>query len=56
MILMNDLVYHYLVMTCIYPAFGYVQVAETVDSHGNMCKRCNDITENDLIAYTTTAL
>jgi len=54
----NDLAYHYLVMTCMDHAFGYVQAAETADSHGDMrkawkdpCKRYNDVTENNLILH-----
>jgi len=59
-VLQNDLAYHYLVMACTEYAFGYVQAAETKDSHGDarkawesLCKRYNDVTENDLIALTT---
>ncbi len=58
-VLKNDLAYHYLVMACTYHAFGYVQAAETVDSHGDehkarkdLCKRYNDVMENGLIALT----
>jgi len=59
-VLKNDLAYHYLVMACTDHAFGYVQVAETADSHGDarkawkdLCKRYDDVTKNDLIALTT---
>jgi len=59
-VLKNDLAYHYLVMACMDHAFGYVQAAETADTHGDshkawkdLCKRYNDVMENDLIALTT---
>jgi len=57
-VLKNDLAYHYLVMACMDHAFGYVQAAETADSHEahkawkDLCKRYNDIMENNLIALT----
>jgi len=59
-VLKNDLAYHDLVMACVLDhAFGYVQVAETANSHGDtckaskdLCKRYNDVMENDLIALT----
>jgi len=37
-VLKKDLAYHYLVMACMDHVFGYVQVAEAVDSHGEICK------------------
>jgi len=57
-ILKNDLGYLYVVMACTDHAFRYM-VVETVDSHDNackawkdLCKRYNDVTENNLIAVT----
>jgi len=59
-VLQNDLAYHYLVMACTDYAFGYVQAMEMKDLHGDtqkawesLCKRYNDMSENDLIALTT---
>ncbi len=42
-VLMNDLAYHYLVMSCTDYAFDYVQAAEGVDSYGDARKAWNDL-------------
>jgi len=59
-VLKNGLAYHYLVMACTDCPFRYEQLVETVDSHKDvckawkgLCKRYNNVTENNLIALTT---
>jgi len=59
-VVMNDLAYHHLVMSCTDKAFFYVQAAQDADENGNarqawkeLCRRYEDVSENDLITLTT---
>jgi len=59
-IMMNDLAYHHLIMSCTDKAFFYVQAAQDSEENGDtrkawkeLCCRYKDISENDLIALTT---
>ncbi len=59
-VLMNDLAYHYLVMSCMDYVFDYVQAAEGVDSYGDaqkawkdLCAHYNKVMAEDLISLTT---
>jgi len=58
-VLMNDLAYHYLVMSCMDYAFDYVQAAEGADSYGDarkawkdLCACYNEVMVDDLISLT----
>jgi len=58
-VMMNDLAYHHLVMSCTDKAFYYVQAAQDLEENGNaqqawkeLCCQYTDISEHDLITLT----
>jgi len=59
-VMMNDLAYHHLVMSCMDKAFFYVRAAQESEENGDvrkawkeLCHRYEDVSGNDLIALTT---